>query len=295
MNRVVLCGAVVLAGAAMPSAAHATYPGAKGSISFVDDDFGSGGGYMDLVRLSSKSKRQPSLIRCQYVTFEGRSGCPSSGASFSRHGTRVAFAIDHRLAVAAADGNGLVLRPKLTESDDDFAWTRGSRLVFTGLKAGKRNLYSVNANGTGLRKITSRGGSGPACSNRGLIAYSVNGVLHVVKADGTKDRRIARGINPDFSPSGRTIVYERHGRLFTIQVRKGRKRHRLGRRGADPVFSPDGKQILYVGPEPGSDEDLLYTVSPRGKKRRTIYNPLTGAMEERHLRYPAWQAVSPGR
>lgn len=204
MRNAVLCGVVVLAAVTMPaSAAYATYPGAKGSITFEDENFDSTGGYTDLVRLTSKSKRLPSLLRCQYQTFEGRSGCASSGASFSRSGKRTAFAIDGRLAVAAADGSGRVLRPKLTEQDDDFAWTRGSQLVFTGLKAGVRNVYIVNSNGTGLRQITTKGGRGPAYSNRGLIAYSIGGTLHVVKPDGKKGRRIARGKTPTSPPRAR--------------------------------------------------------------------------------------------
>lgn len=286
-----LFAAVALAAVAMPMSAHATYPGGKGNITFVDDESDRGdAGFTDLVRLSPKGKALGFLVQCKFDQGEGpATGCASSGASFSRSGERTAFAIDNRLAVAAADGSSRVVLPKLTDQDNDPAWTRGNKLVFTGTKSGKRNVYIVSSNGTGLRQLTQSGGSAPAYSVAGLVAYAAGGYVHLVKSDGSGDRRLAHGTNPDFSPSGKTVVYERRGHLYSLPVRKGGKRRLIARKGKDPVFAPTGTRILYIGPG-HENTDVLDTVSPRGKKRHKVYDPHTEtAVEAEGLSAPGWQ------
>lgn len=288
-----LCAAVALAAVSMPVSAHATYPGGKGDITFVDNESDRGNaGFTDLLRISPSGKVLGSIKRCEFEQNEGpATGCASSGASFSRSGKRVAFAIDGRLAVAAANGTSQVLLPKFTDRDSGPAWTRGNSLAFTGRKSGKSNVYIVNANGTGLRQITHSGGRSAAYSVGGLVAYTARGYVRVVKPDGSGGRRLAHGGNPDFSPSGKTVVYQRRGRLYSIPVRKGAKRRRIARKGKDPVFSPTGKRILYVGPG-REGTDVLDTVSPRGKKRHKVYDPKTEtAVEAEGLSSPAWQPL----
>lgn len=296
MKNAMLCGVTLVAVIALPSTAYATYPGGKGSITFVDNESDRGdAGFTDLSRITPKGTRVPSLARCEYDQGEGPAkDCPSSGASFSKRGTQAAFALDHRLVVSAADGAGYKRLPKLTDQDDDVAWTRGAAFVFTGLKAGKRNIYLVNSNGTGLQQLTTNGGATPAFSNLGYVAYSAGGVIHLVKPFTKKpnDRRLAHGTKPDFSPSGKSIVYQRRGRLYTIPTRKGGKRRSLGRKGRDAVFSPDGKRILYVGAGREAGQNLLFTVSTRGKKRHTVFDPKTEtAVEQESLSDPSWQAL----
>jgi WD40-like Beta Propeller Repeat len=291
MRTPVLCGVVALAALSIATPAHATYPGGKGEITFVDSESDRGdAGFTDLTRLSPKGKTLGSLVHCRYDQGEGpATGCASSGASYSRSGKSAAFAIDNRLAVSAADGTSRVVLPKLTDEDSQPAWTRDGKLVFTGRKGGKANLYFVNADGSGLRQFTQSGGATPAASNRGMLAYSARGYVRLVKSDGTGGRRLARGTNPDFSPSGKTVVYERRGALYRISIRKHAKRHRVARKGRDPVFSPTGTRVLYIGPG-HEDTDLLDTVSPRGKSRHKVHDPHTEtAVEAEGLSAPGWQ------
>jgi len=291
LKKPVLFAAVALAVASMPMSAHATYPGGNGDITFVDDESDRGAaGFTDLVRISPRGKNLGSIVRCAYEQGEGpATGCASSGASFSRTGTRVAFGIDGRLAVAAADGTSRVVLPKQTDQDTGPAWTRGNSLVFTGRQNGKSNVYLVNANNTGLRQLTQNGGTAPAYSVAGLVAYAADGYVHVVNPDGSGDRRLARGTNPDFSPSGKTVVFERRGRLYSRPVRKSGKRRLIARKGTDPVFSPLGTRILYIGPG-REDTDVLDTVSPRGKGRHKVVDPHSEpAVEVENLFSPAWQ------
>jgi hypothetical protein len=291
LNKPVLCAAVALAVMGMPTLAHATYPGANGDVTFVDSESDRGdAGFTDLIRLSPRGKTLGSIVRCAYDQGEGPAkGCASSGASFSRDGKRVAFAIDDRLAVGAADGSSRGVLPKQTDQDGEPAWTPGGSLVFTGRDHGKSNVYLVNADGAALRQLTRNGGAAPACSVSGLIAYARGGYVYVVKPDGSGGRRFARGTNPDFSPSGKTIVLQRRGRLYSKRVRVGGRQRLVARKGSDPVYSPTGTRVLYIQPA-RENTDLLSTVSPRGKGRHKVYDPHSEpAVEVEGLSSPAWQ------
>ena len=283
----------VVAAAFVPLPAHATYAGSNGNIAFGHAESDRGGeGFTALRSLTPTGAVVGSPIqRCAFHEFEDlpdEKGCPGH-PSFSRGGGRLAFPIDGRLAVANGDGSGRTLLPRLTNEDTEPAWTHDGKLVFTGRKAGKRNLYIVDANGMGLRRLTHRGGRSAAASELGSVAYVVGGYVRLVKPDGTRGRRLARGGHPDFSPSGRTVVYERLRRIYSKRVKPGGKRKLVARGGVDPGFSPTGRRILFVGLENGR-RHLLITVTSGGQGRRKIFDPnVEESVEQVGLFGPAWR------
>ena len=120
-----------------------------------------------------------------------------------------------------------------------------------------------------------------------------------MRPDGTHSRRLARGDNPDFSPSGATVVYDRERgtdalgftvtTVFSVAIKRGAKRRRVAKRGSDPVFSPSGKHVLYLRSEAFTDG--LFTVTPTGKRGKRISRspgicPTCGSSS---LTDPAWQ------
>ena len=279
--------------AAFAPAAEATYPGGKGNIAFVERyqaRSGDGGIFLRLLDSRGRLARR-SIQSCAFTApgFVPKADelCPSQ-PDFSRSGRKLAFSARGRLAIANADGSNRVLLPRFTEFDNEPAWTRGARLLFTGERGGRRNIYLVNADGTGLRRLTGRGGRTPAYSSRGLVAYAARGFVRLLRPDGSGARRFARGSNPDFSPSGRTIVYDaqRRGvktpsdrltnaRRYVKSMRRGATRRLVTRRALDPAFSPDGRRILFVATQRGSGAlTRLATVSPRGRQRRFVFQAL---------------------
>jgi Tol biopolymer transport system component len=284
-----------------PAAADGAYPGGNGNIAVVEQFLNSGDGDTDLRLLRSTGKvLKRSVQHCAHRREESTPDerfCPSS-PDFSRSGRKLAFAIDDRLAVANADGSGPVTLPALTQEDSEPAWTRDGELLFTGKQGGKHNLFIVKSDGTGLRQITRNGGRAGAYSNRGLVAYVAKGYVRLVRPDGTRSRRLARGDNPDFSPSGATVVYDRNvGRdaagfevdsVFRVRIKRGAKRRRVAKRGDDPVFSPSGTRVLYK-----RDEDRgvgLFTVTPTGKRPKRIRSlRVNSVYGEWSLTDPAWQ------
>jgi Tol biopolymer transport system component len=293
---------------AFPAAADGAYRGGNGNIAVVESFINSGNGDTDLRLLRSNGKvLKRSLQHCALRRDEDvpeERFCPSS-PDFSRDGRKLAFAIDsdargtpNRLVVANADGSAPVTLPALTQEDSEPAWTRDGELLFTGKQGGARNLFIVKSDGTGLRQITRKGGRSGACSSRGLIAYVARRYVRLVRADGTHDRRLARGDNPDFSPSGAKIVYDRDvgtdaggftvTSVFSVRIKRGAKRRRVVKAGRDPVFSPSGKRVLYL-----RDEDRgagLFTVTPTGKRRKRIRRLKVDAVYgEASFTDPAWQ------
>jgi hypothetical protein len=82
--------------------------------------------------------------------------------------------------------------------------------------------------------------------------WSAGGKLAVVQAGvlwaGRRGHlaRLARAIEPSWSPRGATIAASEHGWIVVIGVRDHRVRRLV--RGSSPAFSPDGRWIAYVAP-----------------------------------------------
>ena len=305
LTMVAACAALVV-----PAAAEATYPGKNGNIAVVEVDTGMAGFGSDLSLLRSNGKvLKGSLQSCSVFTGDPKQGFCAQSQNFSRDGSKLVFSIDSsadktffapatRLVVANADGSARTVLPALTEADSDPAWTRGRKLLFTGMRGGKRNLYIVKSDGTGLRQITHNVGRAGAYSNRGLIAYVAKGYVRLLRPGG-KSRRLASGDNPDFSPSGKTVVYDRpRGKdsrgfdatsVFRKSIKRGATRRRLAKDGEDPVFSPSGKRVLYVRGELEFSRYALITETPRAKRRKRIFRAADLDPSESYLAGPAWQ------
>ena len=294
MTRTLAALGAAMISLAVPAIAQATFPGSNGRIAVIEDYSDRGGeGATDLRLLSSGGAvLNPSLQHCAFHEFEDlpdERNCPG-GPSFSRDGTKLVFTVDQRLAVANDDGTGRVLLPHLTARDTEPAWTPDGKILFTGKALGKENLYLVGADGTGLTQITHRGGHTAAVSKTGRIAYVNGDFVRLLRADGTHGRRLARGSNPDFSPSGKTVVYDRNDDLYRKRVKPGGKRHLVTRNGIFPVYSPSGKRVLFVRFNEISSIKLL-TIKPTGGSLDRIYRAPTAESAVTNLFEPAWQAL----
>lgn len=142
----------------------------------------------------------------------------------------------------------------------------GSRIVFESTRDGKYAIYVVQADGSGLRKLT----SGEAADEQ--PRWSPNGKqivfisqrdkhlqLYVMDADGSRQRRLTNvediDYGPMFSPRGDQVVFisrpEQASMIHAIYTVRpdGTGRTLLSDQSAndaDPHWSPNGKQILFV-------------------------------------------------
>jgi TolB protein len=88
------------------------------------------------------------------------------------------------------------------------AWSRLNRIVFSGGEEGDRNIYTINADGTNLHRLTEnqRNNEDPCWSADGrYIAFSSNreGAYHlyIMNANGQNQRKIAASKGEQTSPS----------------------------------------------------------------------------------------------
>ncbi len=97
----------------------------------------------------------------------------------------------------------------------DFAWSPdGRRIAFDSERDGNSEIYVVNSDGGGLRRLTRNAGPdlAPAWSPDGRrIAFAGSRGIHVMNADGSGQRNLMRKPTRDFaptwSPDGRRIAF----------------------------------------------------------------------------------------
>jgi dipeptidyl aminopeptidase/acylaminoacyl peptidase len=183
--------------------------------------------------------------------------------------------------------------------------TRGPLIAFVMDRDADKQIYVMNADGSGAKRLTNRPGElwHPVWSPDGnKIAFaseteqSLND-LYVMNRDGSSIRRItsfrkeelggAGGVlRSTWSPDGNRIAFSADTSgptmatyLYIVNMDgSGLKRITQGR---DPTWSPDGQRIAYSGwTNSGANE--IYTCKPDGTDNRQLTN------ENSHLLYPAW-------
>ena len=163
------------------------------------------------------------------------------------------------------DGTGqrrLAVQP-VAESEP--AWSPlGDAVAFAAGRTGRRQLFTVGADGQGLRPVTARRGAddrSPAWSASGAIAF-VRRVkrgsddLWILDAPGRAPRRVTRTREDDgwpaWSPDGRRLAFVRgRGTRRDVYVMRAdgsglRRVTRLASTVATPAWSPDGRSLTFA-------------------------------------------------
>lgn len=182
--------------------------------------------------------------------------------------------------VMRSNGRGLRRVTRNHWSEGQVAWApSGKRIVFSSNRPPGAGLWSMNLDGTGLRRLTANGSDlNPDWSPDGrTIAFarpSASGpsyALWLISPDGTNerqltepphfdDRRYATDFQPEWSPDGRRIAFSRLyldrslrpglavADIYAIRP-DGTGLRRLTRQAGRhdwPAWSPDAKRIAFV-------------------------------------------------
>jgi Tol biopolymer transport system component len=119
------------------------------------------------------------------------------------------------------------------------------------------NVYVVDADGTGLRRLTTSPGDDfdPSWSPDGTrIAFrrerSGEPEIWIMNADGTQQRRLTDGLSPAWSPDGSLVAFagpSGSSGIITVIRPDGTRRRTLPHTegGEYPSWSPDGKRIAF--------------------------------------------------
>jgi tricorn protease len=156
------------------------------------------------------------------------------------------------------------------------------------------NIWAYNPSGGAARQVThlSSGDIKWLNSNGKELVYEHNGYLHIYDPVAKKDQQLTINVLGDFpwaetkmedvtpsasnaslSPTGKRILLEARGEIFTIPVENGDARNLTRSSGAAdrrPLWSPDGKQIAWLSDRDGSGYALYLTDQENTKEPRKI-------------------------
>ena len=214
-----------------------------------------GGAYQLMITQAIRDLDGEPLEEAVTVEFTAASGAASVG--------RIAFANWNTISVVNTDGTGL----RSVIDDDGQGWTYmspawspdGKQIAFGSSRDGGWDIYVVNVDGSGLRRLTSHG---------------------------------ARDDSPAWSPDGSRIAFtsDRDGD-FEIHVMNadGSDVHRVTDHPAedgDPSWSPDGSMITFTSNRDGLHEIYVINADGTGTRRVTNFPDPSIVIQ------PAWSPTS---
>jgi Tol biopolymer transport system component len=171
--------------------------------------------------------------------------------AWSPNGRRIAFTVGSVLHVMNADG----ARPRRvrSESGSDFSegptWSPDGRtLLFATFRLeSDLEIAIVNADGSRLRRLTRNTvhDHSPAwSSSRRRIAFVRRGVVWLMNADGSRQRRLVAGSAPTWAPSGLQIAFATARGVHVVGVGGGASRFVAA--GTMPAWSPRARDLALV-------------------------------------------------
>ncbi len=172
------------------------------------------------------------------------------------------------------------------------AWSPdGQKIAFADKSSGNSEIFLMNADGSGLRKLTNDPllDSNPVFSPDGgemIFTRDFYGEarLYRMNFDGTNQRRVTEKVGYDmgaaFSPDGSTLAYSGDRKnadsrgldIYLLDTSNPANEKRLTARHfheSFPAFSPDGKRIAFVSIADGNAEIYLMNSDGTGLFRLT--------------------------
>jgi Tol biopolymer transport system component len=220
------------------------------------------------------------------------------------------------LMVVAADGSE---ERRLTGSaaawTGGFDWVSDRRIAYTRVRGHYRDIWVMNADGSGQRRLAQRG-TRPQWSPDGRqISFASrrdgNWEIYAMNADGSSRRRLTHNSVDDYgaawSPDGHLISFSRQrdsgGFDLFVMNADGTGQRRLARNAAwsgGPVaWSLDGLKIAFARPSPGTTDIYVMNADGGGVRNLTRSPGLadsgpTWSPDGRKIAFVTWSRLSDG-
>ena len=174
-----------------------------------------------------------------------------------RTGELELFAVDP----ATGDARNLTRSPKSAEKYPACSFA-GDRIAFISNRDGTDTLYVMNADGSGVRRLTQEkpginAGMASWTADGGRLYFSLFGGgpprMCRIRPDGSDFKVVGEGIDPAVSPDGRRVAFARalgDGHHLFIMNSDGSAARQLTASGnalaaVHATWTPDGRRIIY--------------------------------------------------
>ena len=271
------------AAAPPPTVTASAFPGTNGRIAFTSS------------RVDGTAQvflTDPDGSDVEQLTKDGANAQPA----FSADGLHIAFSSNRdgnrEIYSMLADGSGETRLTNANANDTQPTWSPdGTRIAFVSGRSGTPQIWVMQADGSGVTRLTLNAATdtAPAWSPDGLQLLFVdnrtgaNQVRVLTVASPGTSTVLAPGNNPDWTPDGTQIAYERPNQgIWEMNADGTNQRQVLNLPNAiDPATSPDGTRVVYQARASG--QRRLFT-SGGGSRVQVTKGPGTDAS-------PSWGVV----
>jgi len=194
---------------------------------------------------------------------------------WSPDGTKIIFEGYPNIYLMNADGSDLINLTRKAEGRHPDWSPDGKQIVFNSLRSGINEIYTINADGTGIKRLTNNptDDTNPQWSPDGSrIVYETTKYLStglwyyeicVMNYDGTEKKEFTEGVNPRWSPDGSHIAFlGPYSNIFMIKLDGTELKNLSNSNGSDFDFSwsPNSKLIAFATNRDSNAEIYLLCV-----------------------------------
>jgi Tol biopolymer transport system component len=271
-----MASAMVIALLTVGPAAQATFPGHNGRIAFASFEYSAeDNSYASWIVSVRPDGRAPRVLA------DGR----PQDAAYRPDGHMIAFARP-AAGIFVMRSDGSAERRVISGPYEEPDWSPdGQRLVVTrtrkprGLVVWDGGALRPLASGSPAARVSTAAWSpmGTLIAFTSLDLRSGDTSVYVMSSGGCCVRRLASGVEPEWSPDGRRITFATSsaGNVMSSIRPDGTGLRRLARvHGTNPVYAPNGKRVAYVKTieHGGFRADAVFAMGSDGRRRTRVFD-----------------------